>query len=175
MSVGLIQRVLNQKKAYDASNSALATATTDEQTRGAGYDADAAASKARFTDFLGSGEDSLNKYISGAISAGMPQLNANLQTTRENEISRGVGLGGLGTSYEGDVYSAFQKNIANAAAGQAMNLYNTQEQGYGNLYGNDVQLAEGSRNRYLDLLTGNADRLQAQANARNASKFLGIF
>ncbi len=145
-----------------------------ERTRDTGYDAAAAGSRQKYSDFLSGGQDELNQYIKGAVSAGMPQLDASLQGAREGAISRGVGLGELGTSYEGDLYSAFQKNIANSAAGQAMNLYTTKEQGYGNIYGTDVNVAEGGRNRYLDLLTGQRDYETAVANAKKKSGgFLG--
>lgn len=145
-----------------------------EVTRGAGYDQAMSASRARFSDFLGGGESELNRYIQGAVSAGMPEFNRNLQGVRENAIARGIGGGGLGTSYEGDLASAFHRNISNSAAGQAMNLYNTRAGGYQDLYGTDVELAEGSRNRYLDILGGQADRDQAAQNAKR-KKILGIF
>lgn len=42
-----------------------------------------------------------------------------------------------------------------------MNLYNTQAQGYGNLYNSDT-------NNYLDLMQGGADRAQAQSNQKTS-------
>src|SRR5689334_11160761 len=68
-----------------------------------------------------------NDYIQRAVSAfassATPQFERDLQDVRENAIQRGVSNGGLGTSYEGDVFSAFQKNIANAAGQYAYQNY----------------------------------------------------
>jgi len=36
-------------------------------------------------------------------------------------------------------------------------MYNTQAGGYGRMYEGETAVAEGSRNRYLDLLAGNRD------------------
>jgi hypothetical protein len=145
-----------------------------ERGRGEGYDAARAESRGRYEDILGGGEAELDRYIKSAVSAGMPELNRNLQGAREGAISRGVGLGELGTSYEGDIYSAFNRNIANAAGAQAMNLYGTRTAGYGNLYESDTAVAEGGRNRYLDILAGQRDADIAKANAKKKrGSFLG--
>lgn len=115
----------------------------------------------RYLGALGGGQQALDTSTQAAISSGMPQLNQNLQSSREDAIRRGISTGDLGTSNEGDIYSAFQRNIANSTAGQAMNLYNTQAQSYGNL-------ATNSGNNYLDLLTGGLDRQQQQTNQKTS-------
>lgn len=81
------------------------------------------------------GESYLSKTIGSLTSAGMPEFNRQLQDTRESAIRRGVSGGGLGTSYEGDVFSAFQKHVADTAGTYANENYN----------------------RYLDLLSGQRD------------------
>jgi hypothetical protein len=83
----------------------------------------------------GAGESYLSRSINSLTSAAMPQFNQQLQDTRENAIRRGVSGGGLGTSYEGDVFSAFQRNVSNTAGAYANENYN----------------------RYLEMLSGTRD------------------
>ena len=137
-----------------------------EQGRGAGYDAQAGESRGRYLDVLGGGQEELDAFTRSAVSAGMPELNRSLQSSREGAISRGVGLGELGTSYEGDIYSAFNRNITNATASKALDLYGMKAAGYSNIYEGDTGRAEGSRSRYLDILAGQRDADIAQANAK---------
>lgn len=141
-----------------------------ERTRGAGYDAQAEGSRKQYEDILNGGQGALNDYVRSAISSGMPEFDKSLQDIRESSVRRGVGNGGLGTSYEGDLASAFERNIANATAGQAMNLYNTRAGGAANLYGTDVYRSEGSRSRLLDILSGQRDYELAQENAKRKKK-----
>lgn len=101
------------------------------------------------------GQNALNTSIQSAVSAGMPQLNQQLQQQRESNVARGVSTGDLGTSFEGDITSAFQRNIANSAGQQALGLFNTQA----GIYNSDSS-------NYLDLLAGNADRAQSAKNAK---------
>jgi len=85
----------------------------------------------------GTGFQDAFKQTAGAfLQNQMPAFQKNLQLTRENGVRRGISTGDLGTSTEGDLTSAFQRNISNALGGLAM-------QGY-----------EGSRNRIMDLLSG---------------------
>lgn len=100
-------------------------------------------------------QGTLNTMTQAAISSGMPQLDQQLQRQQESNVQRGVSTGDLGTSFEGDITSAFQKNIANATAAQAGNLFNTEA----GLYNSDS-------NNYLALLSGNADRAQSAKNAK---------
>ena len=99
----------------------------------------------------------MNASTQAAVSNALPGFMHNLQGSREDAIRRGASNGDLQTSYEGDLSSAFQRNVSNAAAGQAANVYGQQVQGYG-------QMAQGDSNNYLDLLNGNADRQQAGSN-----------
>lgn len=80
----------------------------------------------QFEQSLAGGQGALNNYITSAVSAAMPSFNAQVQDMQENAARRGVSNGDLETSYEGDLSSAFQRNIANAAGQQSMNLYGTQ-------------------------------------------------
>lgn len=90
-------------------------------------------------------EQSAGAYMSRA----MPQFRQQMQLTREDGIARGISTGDLGTSYEGDLASAFQQNTSDTLGSMAMGAY------------------ENNRNRYLDLLTGHMDRKQGQRNAKN--------
>lgn len=96
---------------------------------------------------ISGGQNNLNTYAQSAMSSAMPQLNASLQQTAENSQRRGIGNGGLSSSYQGDVYGAFQKNIANAVGQQSMNMYGQQLGAEGNLY-------NSSTNNYLNMLQG---------------------
>jgi len=163
-----LQALLGRRRppARPSAESLLYDEIAGERGRSERSDVATAESRGRYMDILGGGQEELDRSIRSAVSAGMPELNRNLQGAREGAISRGVGLGELGTSYEGDVYSAFQKNIANSAGLQAMNLYGTRTAGYGNLHELDVGVAEGSRSRYLDILAGQRDADIAKANAK---------
>lgn len=97
-------------------------------------------------------EDAFKRTAGAVMTNALPGLRNDLQMTRENAIRRGVSTGDYGTSAEGDVTSAWQRNIANALAGQSMVGY------------------EDSQNRYLDLLTGQMDRNTGEENAKKKNK-----
>lgn len=97
----------------------------------------------------------LDESTRAAVSAGLPEFNRELQDVRENAIRRGVS-NGLGTFYEGDLASAFERNIANATSSKSLDVY------------------ESSRNRLLDLLSGQRDYEMAVANAKKKKK-AGLF
>ncbi len=90
------------------------------------------------------GEGALRRLTEAMTSSAMPQFQQQLQGIRESAIRRGVPVGQLGTSYEGDLASSFQRNIANAIAGEARGTYETA----------------------LDRYYGGLDRAQANRNAR---------
>ena len=103
----------------------------------------------------GAGESYLAKTVGSLTSNAMPDFNRQLQDTRESAIRRGVSGGGLGTSSEGDVFSAFQRNVANTAGSYANENYN----------------------RYLDLLSGTRDcetYLAEQKRKRKGGLFGGL-
>lgn len=112
-----------------------------------------------------------SKTLSSYVASAMPEFNKALQGVRENAIQRGISTGDLGTSYEGDLASAFQRNIA----GEAANLYGQRMSGYENLYGQDNAANNASQNQYLDLLTGQRDfeEQQKEAKAANQSSMFG--
>lgn len=96
-------------------------------------------------------KSAFNDTAGAFLSSQMPALMQSLQGTRENAIRRGISTGDLGTSNEGDVYSAFQRNLANVLGGLSM-------QGY-----------ENSRNRYVDMAGGKlTGALDAENSARNS-------
>lgn len=96
----------------------------------------------------GAGEDEFARLINSQYNRLMPQFNQSLQGLRENAIRRGISTGDLGTSYEGDLASAFQQNLLDSISGGAMDLYNTR----------------------LDVLSGAADRRTAEKNAKRQAK-----
>jgi hypothetical protein len=93
------------------------------------------------------GEDYLRREIESLVSRSMPQFQGRLQDLQEGSIRRGL-QGGLPTSYEGDLASAFHQNIADTAGGLSFENY------------------QGSRNRLLDLLSGQRDYETAERNAK---------
>lgn len=93
-----------------------------------------------------SAQTAINQYATSAMSSAMPSFLKQLQGVRENAIARGIDTGDLGTTNEGNLASAFQRNFTNMIGGQALDTYNQ------------------SRNRYLDLLTGKLDAEQAAEN-----------
>lgn len=97
-------------------------------------------------------QDAITRYTQAAIQSAMPSFQHELQLTREDGIRRGISTGDLGTSNEGDLASAFQRNVVNSVAGQATQLY------------------DSGRNRYADLLTGKMDRDTAEDNYRRQRK-----
>lgn len=102
------------------------------------------------------GQGQLSSLIQSEVASAMPQFNSALQGVRENAIRRGISTGDLGTTYEGNLASAFQQHIANTVGQQAYDLF------------------QGNRNTYLDLLSGAMDR---EDNARNsaANRKSGLF
>lgn len=111
----------------------------------------------QFEEILGEGQQGLETSVKSAMSAAMPEFRTAMQGVQESEVQRGVGLGSLGTSYEGDLESAFQRNIANAAGSQALGLYGTRTGAASQLYSTDTEAAMFGRNRYMNTLTGAAN------------------
>jgi hypothetical protein len=91
----------------------------------------------------------------------MPAFNQNLQNIRESAERRGVSNGEIETNSEGDLASAFQRNIANAAGSQAVALQGQKTSALGGLQSEE-------RNQYLDLLSGNLDRQQQEKNRKQS-------
>lgn len=111
----------------------------------------------RFLKALDGGQDALESSTKAAVANALPDYMKNLQGSREAAIRRGASTGDLQTSYEGDLSSAFDRNVSNAVAGQAANMYGQKLSATG-------QLAGQSGNTYLDLLAGNRDAHQADQN-----------
>lgn len=114
----------------------------------------------RYLDALNGGQEAVNTSTKAAVDSALPSFMQNLQSTRESAIRRGASNGDLETSNEGDLTSAFQRNIAAGAGAQATSIYGQKTAGLG-------ALANGSSNNYLDLLSGGADREQAGKNNTN--------
>jgi hypothetical protein len=138
----------------DARRNRAAQRSTDQW--GAGNDPGDQLRKATLAEQQGGGwEDAFNKTAGAYVQGQLPQLRNSLQMSREDAIRRGISTGDLQTTNEGDITSAWGKNISNTLGGMAM-------QGY-----------ENSRNRYLDLLTGQMDRDQNSKN-QNQNMWLSI-
>jgi hypothetical protein len=115
----------------------------------------------RFLDTLNGGQEALNTSTQAAVSSAMPAFNQNLQNIRESAERRGVSNGEIETNSEGDLASAFQRNIANAAGSQAVALQGQKTSALGGLQSEE-------RNQYLDLLSGNLDRQQQEKNRKQS-------
>lgn len=103
------------------------------------------------------GMDQISKMTQAAMSSAMPSFLKQMQLTKEDGIRRGISTGDLGTSTEGDLASAFDRNMSNSVAGMAGDMY------------------KFNQGNYLDLLTGKMDREQGAANdaAQRKSGFMG--
>ncbi|HYL22506.1 MAG TPA: hypothetical protein VEU74_12145 [Gemmatimonadales bacterium] len=130
---------------------------TEQQRADTGY--------GQYQDLMSEGQPALETSISSAMSAAMPEFQKAMQGVQESEVQRGVGLGAsgssggsLGTSYEGDLESAFQRNIANAAGSQALGLYSTK-------LGTAAQGYQLDENRLVGMMSGNRDYETALQNA----------
>lgn len=135
-------------------------ATSSQATQGQN---NATQSRNGFLDML---SQDPSQILGSYVSSAMPEFNKALQGIRENSIQRGISTGDLGTSYEGDLASAFQRNIA----GEAANLYGQRMSGYENLAGLDQNANQNNQNRYLDLLTGQRDYEEQKREADQANK-----
>jgi hypothetical protein len=133
---------------------AYGNATTD-----AGHYADE--DRNRFLGALDGGQEALNTSTQAAVSSAMPAFQQQLQGIRESAERRGISNGEVATNYEGDLASAFDRNIANATASHATDI---QGQKVGALGG----LQSEERNQYLDLLSGNLDRQQEEKNRKQS-------
>jgi hypothetical protein len=131
-------------------------------------------SRNQFDAILSGGQAALEESVSSAMSSAMPEFRQAMQNVQETQNARGVGIGGLGTSYEGDLESAFQRNIADAAGKQAASIHATDVSGASAKFGQDSENASGSESQYLDLLAGNRDYATAEANAKKKRK-AGLF
>lgn len=143
-------KITGRDRAREALQKVQGMAAADplsEQSLGARY-----ASALDSTGKGGGWEDAFNKTAGATIQNALPDLRNGLQMTRENAIRRGVSTGDYGTSAEGDLTSAWQRNLSNALAGQAENAY------------------ENNQSRFLALLTGGMDRQTAAENARKKAK-----
>lgn len=142
------------KKTGNPAGGQYATATND-----AGRYADE--DRNRFLDTLGGGQEALNESTRAAVSSAMPAFQQQLQGIRESSERRGISNGEVATNYEGDLASAFDKHIADAAGSQALALHNNDANAYGGLQSEE-------RNQYLDLLSGNLDRQQQEKNRKQS-------
>lgn len=69
------------------------------------------------------GQDQVAKTTAATVQGALPGFLQNLQGTREDNIRRGISTGDLGSSFEGDLTSAFQRNIANSVASQSASMF----------------------------------------------------
>jgi len=95
-----------------------------------GLDYQGPASDPRYDDLLRQlrdpsfGQQSVADSTRAAVQGALPDFLSNLGGLKEQNIRRGISTGDLGTSFENDLTSAFQRNIANSVAGQSANMFN---------------------------------------------------
>jgi hypothetical protein len=173
----LIQQAQAKRPVTDLSPGEQFRAAGDQvQAQTQQATADATASRNSLLSMLTGGQQAFETSAKAAVDAAMPSFMGQLQGVRESALRRGVQNGELGTSYEGDLASAFQHNTANAIAGQALGLYNTQLGASQDLYGMDTRRAQDSRDSYLDILTarGDWDRLNAEQKRKKRGGIGGM-
>src|SRR5690242_7268098 len=90
-------------------------------------------SRNAYQNFIQNGQQAFETSARAAVNAAMPAFNSQLEGVRASAIRRGVNNGELGTSYEGDLASALNKNLDNSIASQALGLYGQQLGAYSNL------------------------------------------
>lgn len=154
---------LNTYTNYGSSNDRMKSAALQSGSQADTAAQNEAQSRDTFTGLL---NQDPSKVLSAYVAGAMPQFMQQLQGVRENDISRGISTGDLGTAYEGSLASAFQRNIASQAAG----LYGTQLGAAQGLYGQDIGNQLGLSNQYLSLLGG----IQNQHNQQEAQKQAGL-
>lgn len=123
--------------------------------------ANAATDRNHFLDALNGGQEALDASTKAAVSSAMPAFQQQLQGIRESAERRGISNGEVATNYEGDLASAFDRNIANATASHATEMQGQKVAGLGGLQSEE-------RNQYLDLLSGNLDRQQQEKNRKQS-------
>jgi hypothetical protein len=69
------------------------------------------------------GQDQLAETTRATVADALPDFLKNMEGTKEDNIRRGISTGDLGTSFEGDLTSAFQRNISNSVASQAAGMF----------------------------------------------------
>ena len=143
---------------------------TDDRVAAEGFEAQAGESRNRYLEMLAGGPEALNTYARAAAESARGALQGDLQGAREMAQRRGISTGDLGTSYEGDIFSAYDKNLTDSVAGQSMNMLDFQASGARDLYGMDVQQGDNRRNRYLDIISGHLDRQAANRNAKRGAR-----
>lgn len=164
--------------AMDKRNKAKGPSWSEQMMQGAvedreaaeGFEAQASESRNRYLEMLAGGPEALNTYARSAAESARGALMGDLQGAREMAQRRGISTGDLGTSYEGDIFSAYDKNLSNAVAGQSMNMLDFQASGARDMYGMDVEMGDNRRNRYLDLIAGHLDRQAGERESRRAGR-----
>lgn len=147
----------------------------DSETRAAGRDRAGQRrnfddDRNRFLDMLGGGQEAFETSARAAVAAAMPAFNQSMQNVNESAQRRGISNGETAGFYANTQASNFQSNIANALAGQAMNLYGTQLGASGDLMGQSAGLMESGSNRFLDMLGGGVERDEAAKARHKAAK-----
>jgi len=122
-------------------------------------------------------QTAFNQTAGAQLAGALPGLRSQLQLTREDAIRRGVSGGDLGTSAEGDIMSAFTRNMGNAFAGQAANMYNQSRNRYLGLLGGQLQYdasqENANRNFYSGLIGGGISLGSSLLGARAGSRMFG--
>jgi hypothetical protein len=92
------------------------------------------------------GQQQLKDQTTAAVQNALPSFLQNMQGTKEDNIRRGISTGDLGTSFENDLTSAFQRNIANSVAGQESGLLQSRTGSLLGAYNDDLDREQAARN-----------------------------
>lgn len=92
------------------------------------------------------GQQALQQSTQAAVQNALPSFLQNMQGLKEQNIRRGISTGDLGTSFEGDLTSAFQRNLANSVASQSLGLFNNRNSLLSGYYGDQLDREQAARN-----------------------------
>lgn len=141
-----------------------------EGSRIAGMDQDASQSRSTYMDLITGGQDAFNQSAMAAVQAAMPSFRQEMQRARGSAIARGVSTGETGMFGERETADAFERNMTNAIAGQALGLYGTRTGHAGNLAGMDADRADSTRGLYYGLTGDLHGAARERDMARRAGK-----
>lgn len=94
----------------------------------------------------GYGQQQLEETTRATVAGALPDFLSNLGGLKEQNIRRGISTGDLGTSFENDLTSAFQRNIANSVASQQASLLSDRTHSLLGAYGDDLDREQAAQN-----------------------------
>lgn len=107
-------------------------------------------------------QDAFNQTAGAFLNQQMPTFLKSLQMTREDGIRRGISTGDLGTSNEGDLVSAFQRNLSDSLGSLASSNYNQSRDRYFGLLGSQYDADTQAKNSQDAMIGGVAGQIGGQ-------------